>query len=65
MQGTTRDNVKVINEYPVNGMVNANVPAGWYIYVVWVGGNKISGQFNLPGGSSKSMTIYIHKVVIQ
>jgi len=64
LQGTTRDGFHVINEYPVSGTINANIPAGWYIYVAWVGGRKFEGQFKLGGDSDHTMTFYINKVVV-
>jgi LysM repeat protein len=64
LQGTTRDGVSVINEYPVSGTMNVKVPAGWYVYVAWVGGQKFTGQFNLGGDSDHSITFYSNKVVV-
>lgn len=64
LQGTTHDDIKVINEYPVSGSMTVTVPAGWYIYVAWVGGQKFSGQFNLNGGGDHTLTLYINKVVV-
>lgn len=64
LQGTTRDDIKVINEYWVSGTMKVNVPAGWYVYVAWVGGQKFSGGFNLGGDSSHSITFYSNKVVV-
>jgi hypothetical protein len=65
LQGTTRDGVSVINEYPVDGTMSVKVPAGWYVYVAWVGGQKFEGQFNLGGGSEHAITFYSKKVVVQ
>ncbi len=65
LQGTTRDGIDVIREYPVSGTMNVNVPAGWYIYVAWVGGHKFEGQFNLPSDSNHSITFYSNKVVVE
>lgn len=65
LQGTTRDDIKVINEYWVSGTMKVNVPAGWYIYVAWVGGEKFSGGFNLGGDSSHSIKFYSNKVVVE
>ena len=65
LQGTTNDGARVINEYPVSGSMNVKVPAGWYIYVAWVGGQKFSGQFKLGGKSSHTLTFYINKVVVE
>ena len=63
LQGTTKDGFEVINEYTVDGTMNATVPNGWYIYVAWVGGEKYSGQFNLGGG--RTITFYSNKVVVE
>jgi LysM repeat protein len=65
LQGTTRDGFDVINEYPVSAIMNVRVPAGWYVYVAWVGGQKFAGQFNLGGDSNHSITFYINKVVVE
>lgn len=65
LQGTTGEDIKVIREYPVSGSMSVDVPAGWYIYVAWVGGQKFSGQFKLRGDSSHTITFYINKVVVE
>jgi LysM repeat protein len=65
LQGTTNDGVEVINEYPVEGTMSVKVPAGWYIYVAWVGGQKFGGQFNLPGDSNQTLIFYINKTVVK
>lgn len=65
LQGTTRDGFDVINEYPVGGTLNVKIPAGWYIYVAWVGGKKFEGQFNLTGDSNLSMKFYRDRIVVE
>ena len=65
LQGTTRDGIHVINEYPVSGTMNVKVPAGWYVYVAWVGGQKFEGQFNLGGDSDHSITFYSNRVIVE
>ncbi len=65
LQGTTRDGNRVINEYTVNSGMTVKVPAGWYIYVAWVGGQKFTGQFNLGGDSSHTISFYDKKVVVE
>jgi LysM repeat protein len=64
LQGTTNDGARAINEYPVSGSMNVKVPAGWYIYVAWVGGEKFSGDFKLGGGSSHTLTFYSNRVTV-
>jgi LysM repeat protein len=65
LQGTTRDGSHVVNEYPVGGTMQVKVPAGWYIYVAWVGGRKFDGQFKLGGGSDHSITFYRDRIVVE
>ncbi|MEW6028668.1 MAG: LysM peptidoglycan-binding domain-containing protein [Chloroflexota bacterium] len=65
LQGTTRDGLTVIREYPVSGSMTVKVPAGWYVYVAWVGGEKFVGQFNLRGDAEVSITFYKNKVVVE
>lgn len=62
LQGETRDGYNVIREYPVKGSLEVRVPEGWYVYVAWVGGRKMVGQFNL--GSSTTITFFKDKVVV-
>jgi hypothetical protein len=62
LQGTTKDGTEVIREYPVDGTFEVSVPAAWYVYVAWVGGKKMVGQFNL--GSSTTITFFRDKVVV-
>ena len=65
LQGTTNDGVKVINEYPVGEPMKVNVPAGWYLYVAWVGGEKFSGQFQLHGDENLEMKFYTNRVSVK
>jgi len=64
-QGTTRDGVEVINEYWVSGKMKVNIPAGWYNYVAWVGGQKFEGQFHLNEDTGRSIMFYEKKVVVE
>jgi LysM repeat protein len=65
LQGTTKDGVKVINEYPVDGSINVYVPIGWYTYVAWVGGTKFAGNFTLRQDSNPYIKLYINRVVVE
>ena len=62
LQGTTRDGIKVINEYDVTKSMAVKVPSGWYVYVAWVGGQKYEGQFQLGRDSDHTLTFYNNKV---
>ncbi len=65
LQGTTNDGVKVINEYPVTEPMKVSVPAGWYLYVAWVGGAKFSGEFQLHGDENVSLVFYSNRVAVK
>jgi hypothetical protein len=65
LQVTTIDDRYAILEYPVVGTVNVKAPLGYYLYVAWVGGNKMVGNFRLHGNEDLSITLYKDKVVIK
>jgi LysM repeat protein len=65
LQGTARDGTSIIREYPVSGTFSKTIPAGFYDYVAYVGGQEFSGAINLPGGSSHSITFHSHEVDAQ
>jgi hypothetical protein len=51
-------------EYPVRTQVKVDAPLGYYVYVVWVGGRKIVGEFTLHKDDDLTITIYKDKVEI-
>lgn len=65
LQGTATDGTRVIREYPVSGNSNAKIPAGWYLYVAWVGGEKFEGTFRLVAGDDVTLTFFKDKVTVQ
>ena len=65
LQVTMADGTHSILEYPVEGRVTVQAPVGSYLYVTWVGGNKIVGNFRLHNNDDLSITIYKDKVVIK
>ncbi|MFN8383150.1 MAG: LysM peptidoglycan-binding domain-containing protein [Anaerolineales bacterium] len=64
LQGTTGNGTSVINEYPVNGTIDVDIPAGWIVYVAWVGGQKFTGAFQLTGETFHTITFYKNRVVV-
>ncbi len=52
-------------EYPVRKQVQVDAPLGYYVYVVWVGGRKLTGSFRLHKGDSLTIVIFKDKVVIR
>ena len=65
LQVTSTDGRYAIIEYPVTGTITVQAPLGSYLYVAWVGGNKMVGNFKLHGNEELSITLYKDKVVIK
>ncbi|HEX9387386.1 MAG TPA: hypothetical protein VF918_13770 [Anaerolineales bacterium] len=65
LQVTMPDGKYSIIEYPVEGSVKIQAPIGSYLYVAWVGGNKMVGNFRLHHSDDLSITLYKDKVVIK
>ncbi|MCC6299861.1 MAG: hypothetical protein IT314_11215 [Anaerolineales bacterium] len=65
LQVTTVEGYYTIIEYPVEGMVKIKAPLGSYVYVAWVGGNKMVGTFRLTSTDSLVITLFKDKVVIK
>ncbi len=64
LQNRPPDDEVAILEYPVEKQVKVNAPLGYYLYVVWVGGRKIVGEFNLHQSDNLTITIYKDRVEI-
>ncbi len=54
-----------ILEYPVEGTIKIEAPVGFYLYVAWVGGRKMVGNFKLPHDEDLLITLYKDRVVIR
>jgi hypothetical protein len=54
-----------IIEYPVEGRVRIQAPVGSYLYVAWVGGRKMVGEFRLHQNDDVSITLYRDRVVVR
>jgi len=65
LQVTLNDGRYAILEYPVEKQINIKAPIGSYIYVAWVGGNKLTGGFINHSSDSITITLFRDKVVIQ
>ncbi|MBI5962181.1 MAG: hypothetical protein HY863_01795 [Chloroflexi bacterium] len=61
----TKDGYVTIIEYPVDGMIKTNAPAGRYTYVVWVGGRQILGDFALSKAQNLTIKIFKDRVEIK
>lgn len=65
LQVTMPDGQYSILEYPVEGRVRVQAPVGSYLYVAWVGGRKMVGEFRLHQNDDLSITLYRDKIVIK
>lgn len=65
LQVTMPDGRYSIIEYPVAGQVKVKAPIGYYVYVAWVGGNKMTGTFRLTSADSLVIILFKDRVVIK
>lgn len=65
LQVTMPDGKFSIIEYPVEGKVKIQAPVGSYLYVAWVGGRKMVGNFRLHNDEDLIITLHRDKVVIK
>jgi hypothetical protein len=65
LQVTMPDGQYSILEYPVEGKIRIEAPVGSYLYVAWVGGRKMVGEFRLSNNDDLSITLYRDRVVIR
>lgn len=65
LQVSTRDFGPTIIEYYVDRMVTIRAPVGYYLYVAWVGGNKMVGNFRLSENDDLLITLFADRVVIR
>lgn len=65
LQNQPPDRPVAILEYPVKGRVKVKAPLGYYLYVVWVGGRKIVGNFTLNADDELTIDVYRDKVEIK
>jgi hypothetical protein len=65
LQVTMPDGTYSILEYPVEGRIKIDAPVGSYLYVAWVGGRKMVGEFRLSNNDDLSITLYRDRVVIK
>ncbi|MFT3895925.1 MAG: hypothetical protein QM730_30280 [Anaerolineales bacterium] len=59
-----QDGKQAIIEYPVSGQISVDIPLGSYLYVAWVGGNKMTGSFKIDRSDSLTIVLFKDRVVI-
>jgi hypothetical protein len=65
LQCTTKEGYVTIIEYPVKNTVEAKAPIGQYVYVIWVGGNKLVGDFSLTHEKDIKITIFKDRATVK
>ena len=65
LQVTTVQGGPTIIEYPVEGTVKILAPTGQYLYVAWVGGRKMVGNFRLKSVDELTITLFKDRVEIK
>ncbi|HSL43634.1 MAG TPA: hypothetical protein VK897_09395 [Anaerolineales bacterium] len=65
LQVTMPDGQYSILEYPVEGSIKIQAPVGSYLYVTWVGGRKMVGDFRLRNDQDLTITLFRDSVEIK
>ena len=65
LQVNTVQGGPTIIEYPVEGTVRIQAPTGFYLYVAWVGGRKMVGEFRLRSTDELIITLFRDRVEIK
>lgn len=65
LQVTMPDGQYSIIEYPVEGSIKIQAPVGSYLYVTWVGGRKMVGDFRLRHDQDLTITLYRDRVEVK
>ena len=65
LQVVTAEGGPTIIEYPVSGQIKIKAPIGQYVYVAWVGGRKMVGEFRLHRDEDLSVILYRDRIEIK
>ncbi len=65
LQVVTDQGGPTIIEYPVSGQIKIKAPIGQYLYVAWVGGREMVGEFRLHKDQDLSIILYKDRVEIK
>lgn len=65
LQVVTAQGGPTIMEYPVRGRIQIEAPVGQYLYVAWVGGRKMVGEFRLRHDSDLEILLYRDRIEIK
>jgi hypothetical protein len=65
LQVVTAQGGPTIMEYPVHGRIEIEAPVGQYLYVAWVGGRKMVGQFRLRQEDDLEILLYRDRIEVK
>ena len=65
LQVVTEQGGPTIIEYPVEGQVEIEAPIGHYLYVAWVGGRKMVGEFRLHNNDDLTIILYRDRIEVK
>jgi hypothetical protein len=65
LQVVTTEGGPTILEYPVHGRIRVQAPVGQYLYVAWVGGRKMVGEFRLHREDDLEIFLYRDRVEVR
>ena len=65
LQVVTKEGGPTIMEYPVHGKIEIQAPVGQYLYVAWVGGRKMVGEFRLHQEDDLEILLYRDRIEIK
>jgi hypothetical protein len=65
LQVVTAEGGPTIIEYPVHGRIKIQAPVGQYLYVAWIGGRKMVGEFKLHKEDDLEILLYRDRVEIK
>jgi hypothetical protein len=65
LQVVTAQGGPTIMEYPVQGRIKIKAPVGQYLYVAWVGGREMVGEFRLHREEDLEILLYRDRVEVK
>jgi hypothetical protein len=65
LQVVTEEGGPTIMEYPVHGRIEIDAPVGQYLYVAWVGGRKMVGEFRLRHEDDLEIVLYRDRIEVK
>jgi hypothetical protein len=65
LQVVTAEGGPTIMEYPVHGRIKIEAPVGQYLYVAWIGGRKMVGEFRLHQEDDLELLLYRDRIEVK